>query len=240
MLKLSSFLVFLVLSNVLFAQSSGEAYKYHTEKTHSFNLGIGFPNVAKSALDLGGFGDEIFETVSPQFTFKYEYAATKDFGFGVGLGYYTAKSAEVSPGAALVIETGAEVASSVDFTDLAGSIDDISDILSGGVDLDAASSDEKSQYRLNAYTIAGRFAYHKQLIENFDTYTATTVGFAINKINKVKGPESDSEDFDFSAPTFVYTVVGGGRYFFNENLAAYGEFGWGSITLLNLGVTYRL
>jgi len=212
-------------------------YKLHLKNSHVFNLGVGFPNVATSALDIAtsvagvDLTDGLIDKVSPQYTLRYEYGVSSALSIGGAFGYYSITTGDVDP----TIAQGITLVGSL----ISDPLGTLGGLAGGGNPLDPMTN-EPSRFRLNAYTIAGRFAYHRELIPGIDTYTATTIGFAINKVNTIEGPDTGSLDTDFNAPTFVYTVIGGARYYFTENIGIYGEAGIGSITLVNLGASIRL
>lgn len=93
-------------------------------------------------------------------------------------------------------------------------------------------------FNYSSLVFQARGTYHYQFIENFDTYAGVGLGLKyINSndfgIHPVDGTES-SDGVISNASLFI-----GGRYFFNDNIAAYGELGVG-VSILNLGITFRI
>ena len=76
-----------------------EPFHHHLEKSHTFSLGAGFPNLANTAFNVGNLiGVENEGYASPNFTLKYEYGLTPQLGVGLHVGYYTAKSPTIASG----------------------------------------------------------------------------------------------------------------------------------------------
>ncbi len=86
--------------------------------------------------------------------------------------------------------------------------------------------------------VGARGTYHMEFIEDLDTYAGLTFGIRF-RMEKEYGdwigvvPDSDA-GFYIDPGFFV-----GGKYFFSENLAIFGELGY-SIAYLTVGVTFRL
>ena len=229
-----AFLLTIVLSAHSFGQDSFS--KYHEKGRHNINVGAGFPNLAKTTLDIAGLGNEVIDKVSPQYTLKYEYGVSESFGLGIAGGYYYAVSKDVNNGVATAIDAGIDIAN-LDFSNLGSTI---GGLLGGSNTSASTSTGGSSQYRINAYAFTGRFAYHKEMIEGVDLYTATSIGFGWNQLKKVSGDGEEIDSKEVSAPTFIYNVVGGGRLFLIDNIALYGELGYGALTVVNVGATLRL
>ncbi len=93
-------------------------------------------------------------------------------------------------------------------------------------------------YNNSSLVFQARATYHYQFIEDFDTYAG--VGLGLKYINS-----SEFGILPVSAPDPINSVRGkasvfvGGKYFFNDNIAAFGELGIG-VSILNLGITFRL
>jgi len=86
------------------------------------------------------------------------------------------------------------------------------------------------------YTLIGvRGAYHFNLTEGLDTYAGAMVGF-----NRVAADFDNSIFTDFSASnSFLWSIYGGARYPFADNLGVFGELGYG-ISYITVGVTAKL
>ena len=227
-------LPFLVLSTLTYAQDEPSFSKMHEKGSHNLNIGAGFPNLAETTLDIAGLGNSVIDKVSPQYTLKYEYGFNETFGIGAGLGYYYAVSKDVNNGVATAIDAGIDIAN-LNF----GNLENLLGGLLGGGNNANIQTSGTSKYRINSYAFTGRFAYHKTLIDGVDLYAATSVGFGLNKLKKVNGDGKEIDSKQVTAPTLIYNVAGGGRIFITENLGVYGEFGYGALTLVNVGATLR-
>ncbi len=93
--------------------------------------------------------------------------------------------------------------------------------------------------------IAARGAYHLDLIHNakFDTYGGVMVGYDIASSSaEYTGNWAGGFGLQPSAESVggvVFGVFAGGRYYFNPNLAAQIEVGYG-LSLVNIGIAYKL
>jgi len=203
---------------------------YHQKGTHIFNLGVGFPNLAGQAVSVieNLTGAESEGGASPQFSLKYEYGLTEQIGVGIHTGFYTAKTPQLSE----------ETLTDIIPIDIACCIQD-----PGGAccfEQETTETVDPGYTRINAFSLGGRFAYHFMRFEKLDTYTNLVLGYSFIREKTIGGERSEFNDIVKKVPTFVYFVSGGVRYYFMPNFAAYGELGYGSVTLLNLGLTYRM
>lgn len=87
------------------------------------------------------------------------------------------------------------------------------------------------------YTIIGvRGALHYPLIDDLDTYAGAML--SINSLSSAAfgnvPPELSPASSGIGLSLFV-----GGRYWFKENIAAMGEFGWG-VTFANIGIAIKI
>ena len=202
---------------------------YHQQGTHSFNLGVGFPNLAGQAVSIiENLSGEESGSVSPQFTFKYEYALTNEIGIGLHTGFYTATTPKLS----------AETLTDIIPIDIVCCFQD-----PGGdccFEQTTTETVDPGSTQINAFSIGGRFAYHFMRFKKLDTYTNAVLGYSFIREKTVGAERSEFNDAIAKVPTFVYFVSAGVRYYFMPEFAVYGEFGYGNITLVNLGLTYRL
>ncbi len=221
-------------SDVRKSTDRAEETYYHLKGSHSFNLGVGFPNLANTAFRAGqraGFENE--GGASPNFTLKYEYGISDVIGIGAHVGYYTAKT----PTYVTDIVTG-------DILDVLGGFGCDLGIALPGVECDtvyATEDGEPSYDRIHATTLGGRFAYRKASffgIEKLDAYGTVMLGFSFFKTKRI-GSESENIN-ESNLPNFIYNTSAGLRYFIKPNVGIYGELGYGSLTVLNLGLTYRI
>lgn len=83
------------------------------------------------------------------------------------------------------------------------------------------------------FILGARGALHYQFIDNFDTYTGLMLGYNIVS-TKYTGNVSSGA----SGGGFAWAWYLGGRYYFNDSMAAFAELGYG-IAVLNLGVALR-
>lgn len=219
----------LLFSFALFAQertTDDLDYKYHQQGTHTINVGVGFPNLINSGFNIADqVGLEVNGGASPVFTIKHEYALTPEIGVGIHLGYFTAKTPKLEGITQYFDGSGNTI------TQIACElIPDLctSETTGGGYD------------RYTVFTPGLRFAYHQPLLEQLDTYGSVVLGYnLINKKNK-GGSGVDLTQYTNQIPTIAYFTGAGVRYYFSPQLAVYGEVGYGALTLVNVGATYRI
>ena len=69
--------------------------------------------------------------------------------------------------------------------------------------------------------------------EKVDLYGGASVGYVIVSV-------SDNQGYTGSAAsTAGFGVFGGIRYYFQPKIAVYGELGYQSLSVLNIGVTFK-
>ena len=115
---------------------------------------------------------------------------------------------------------------------------DTDSINAGGV---SASSTVKDFY----FTVMPRATYGLNITDSFEVHAGTMAGinFTYNRTNSkvtssvvdVKGKDKDS---DLSAG-FAYSEIIGCRYFFTDNFGVSAEVGYGSVTYMNVGFSFR-
>lgn len=115
-----------------------------------------------------------------------------------------------------------------------GSVDDE---ISAGVTLAYGSSKYSyfGDWKYNGYYIGGRGSYHFDISKpNVDLYAGAGLGYVIVSVSsKVYG-------YGATATSGVgYTAFGGGRYYLGK-AAVYAELGYGSFSVLNAGISFKL
>jgi hypothetical protein len=88
-----------------------------------------------------------------------------------------------------------------------------------------------SDYGFSNFILGGRGALHYQFIEQLDTYAGLLLGYRI--VNWNAGEFSAAASGGFISAFFI-----GGRYYFNDNIGAMLELGYG-IAYLNIGVAIK-
>jgi len=212
------------------AQSPDTAddHHYFQMKSHQFNIGVGFPNkagLAFSGLELAGLTEDGY--TSPQFTLSYEYGLSEELGIGLFAGYWQAATPTFTT----------TVTDLIPFEEL---IDELPDVFCEFFPNECTLVSETltGSKSIRSFSIGGRISYHYAILPKLDTYASVVGGFAF--LTEKNEGDSLDEFEQLSAPNLVYFTSLGLRYFFNENWAFYGEVGRGNITLMNVGMTYRL
>jgi len=95
-----------------------------------------------------------------------------------------------------------------------------------------------STWSYTYFLIGGRGAFHHKFdSEKLDTYAGVMLGYNIVSYD-YDGPSSFT-GYDGGESYLTYGFYVGGRYFFNEKWAAYGELGYG-FGYINVGIAYKL
>jgi hypothetical protein len=97
----------------------------------------------------------------------------------------------------------------------------------------------------NDYIIAARGAIHMDLLQNskLDTYGGIALGVRIQSYDTYDVVYNGLYDLNYKKVTKsetngLFAIYVGGRYFFTDNLAGFGELGYG-LGYLTLGVSYK-
>ena len=85
-------------------------------------------------------------------------------------------------------------------------------------------------YNVGNFIIGPRGLFHYQLIDNLDTYAGLLLGYDIVSFSNKATPLSGSS---FYSAFFV-----GARYYFTNNIAVFGELGYG-ISPFQVGISYK-
>ncbi|MBN2625328.1 MAG: outer membrane beta-barrel protein [Spirochaetales bacterium] len=114
----------------------------------------------------------------------------------------------------------------------------------GGLIGYSASKDEYSywsyswSYKYSYILIGARASWHVDLnVENLDTYAGVMLGYNVVTVT-VDGDDTFASS-SASGSSLIYGGYIGARYFFTENIAAFGELGYG-MGVLTLGATFKL
>lgn len=223
----------LILPFTLFAQEKNanvSDYQYHQQGSHIFNIGVGFPNRINSGFTIANqLGIDLNGGASPVYTVKYEYGLTSEIGVGAHLGYFTAKTPRFESGTVTtIVDQLGGIVGDLGLCGLLFECDTITESRDGGFD------------RYTVFTPGVRVAYHQQVLENLDTYASAVLGYNVIRSRRNGSASLDLTQFTNQIPTFAYFTSVGLRYYFSPKLAAYGEFGYGTLAVVNVGLTYRL
>ncbi len=85
--------------------------------------------------------------------------------------------------------------------------------------------------------IGGRAAVHYDFVEKLDTYAGLMLGYNVASANYYG--DKDLNINQTAGGGFLPALFIGARYYFTNNLAAFGEIGYG-ISAIELGVAYKL
>lgn len=88
-----------------------------------------------------------------------------------------------------------------------------------------------------SYTVIGaRGALHYTFVDNLDTYGGLMLGYNIVSVKEIGDVPVG---FSASSSGLSFSAYIGGRYYFNENLGAMLELGYG-VAYVNLGLAFKL
>jgi len=175
-------------------------------------------------------GIDLNGSASPVYTVRYEYGLTPEIGAGLHLGYFTAKTPRF-----------AETTVTTIVDQLGGIVNDLG--LCGLPLIQCDTITESRDGGYDKYTVLTpgiRLAYHQRVLEDLDTYASVVLGYNIIRSQRNGGESLDLTQFTNKIPTFAYFTSAGLRYYFSPQWAAYGEVGYGTMTIVNVGLTYRL
>lgn len=154
---------------------------------------------------------------------------------GVGLGSYLGGSGykmSVPP-----------ILASYDQCIIDGLINDKASIGVGGYLAYAANKWETSYsgydygFKYTYMILGARGTFHYQFVDKLDTYAGVMIGYNIVS-SKYFGDDLYSGSSKASGSELSYSVFAGARYYFKDNLAVFGEVGYG-IAALELGIAYK-
>ncbi len=83
--------------------------------------------------------------------------------------------------------------------------------------------------------VGARGAAHYTVIDKLDTYAGLMFGIRMNFSNSFGYSNTETK----ISPGLAYAAFVGGRYYFSNNLALFGELGYG-ISFINAGLAFRL
>ena len=110
-----------------------------------------------------------------------------------------------------------------------------SEVTSGTVNMfilkSAMFSSTVSDWKYNKFIIGPRGYLHYNFLDKLDTYTGLMLG-----LDYVSWGSGNS---NYNNTAFIWSWFIGGRYYFNDNLAAMLELGYGA-TYANVGIAYRI
>lgn len=220
------------------AQRSGsqnlllDSISYHNKGDKNLNIGIGLINGTEFAFNLigGGSGSG---SPSPSVNLSYDYGVSQMISVGAFFNYY-------------------KVDAQNDFTldDINAIIDDPLCALACNSPIPIPGAEDclcdggTITERNNVFTLGGKLSYHKIILEGFDTYASTYLGYSFNRRKTVTESVLSSVlneiDSEVTVPKIVYFASAGVRYYITPKIGLYGEYGYGNTHLLQLGATYRL
>jgi len=93
-------------------------------------------------------------------------------------------------------------------------------------------------WKYNNIIIGARGALHYPFLAKLDTYTGLLVGLNLRTATEY-GPSNPLYGYSPSGNGPAWSWFLGGRYYFNHDLAALAEIGYG-IAWLNIGISYKI
>ncbi len=94
-------------------------------------------------------------------------------------------------------------------------------------------------YKYTSIVGAARGTYHYEIIEDFDTYGAVMLGLRLNQGKLYGETQYFNVDEKDSNTDLVFSLLVGGKYYFTEKIAVFGEVGY-SIAWFTVGLTTKL
>lgn len=119
----------------------------------------------------------------------------------------------------------------------------ITDKISAGGYLGFAATEDKWGWGSDDWTwkytniiIGARGSYHFYNEDKIDAYGGLMLGYNIVSVTTPSAYHGGS--YSASGSEFVYSIHGGGKYYFSDSFGAFAELGYG-VTYFTLGVTFK-
>jgi len=93
-------------------------------------------------------------------------------------------------------------------------------------------NNSENSFNVGDFVIGPRVLFHYQFIKYLDTYAGLMLGYDVVSFSRT------DNNYPLSASQFYYTLFVGARYYFTNNIAVFGELGYG-VSPLQLGFTYK-
>ncbi len=203
------------------------------------NVNVGFLNTTDFAFSL--FGQTGSGNPSPSLNLSYDYAVTNDIRIGAFTNYYRVDASQSSTLDAL--------SSSLDGLgiDIGGLLSElgVDDFLCETFQVNCPEDVTTNiQERVNVLTVGGKLMYARHIVEKFDTYVSTYLGYSFNSRETITeealNTASEQLGLNVEIPDFVYFGAVGARYYVTPKIGIYGEFGQGNVHILKLGLSLKL
>ena len=197
----------------------------------ALNLNVGFLSASDynfSLFQASGAGDP-----SPSVQLSYEYGLTDQISIAGFASYY-----RVDASTSFSVENLADQISGIDINDLGSLLTSFECIIN------PSSCGTEIAERVNVFTFGGKLRYSRSYLDNIETYATTYLGYSINKRETITeqalNGAIDQLGLNTEVPSFLYYGGVGARMFVTDQIGLYGEFGYGNVNLLKLGVSYRM
>lgn len=228
------------ISTSTFAQESsvrelGSYYLLQNEK--QLNVDVGLLNTTEFALSL--FGASGSGEPSPSINLSFDYGLTDNVRIGAFTGYYRVDGSKSSPIDNVVSELE-NLNLGIDINSILSQfgLDDILCQLLGNC------PETVIEERVNVFTIGGKLMLSRPLAEKIDTYASTYLGYSFNKRKTITeealGAASEQLGLNTEIPSVIYYASAGARFYVTPLIGIYGEYGYGNVHLLKLGLSYKL
>ncbi len=93
-------------------------------------------------------------------------------------------------------------------------------------------------WRYSNILLGARGAIHYDFIPKLDTYAGLLLGYDIASVSSY-GTHQPNNTYSESSGGFIHSIFVGGRYYFTNKIAAFGEIGYG-LSAIELGVSFKL
>lgn len=167
------------------------------------------------------------------------YDGVKSFSAGIGIGntFYDGKYYHmVTPGITLAYDHGAV------YVPMGADVDGLL-----GFGVMAGWSAARYEYptwgddlwiNYNGIMLAARANYFFLFSDKFVPYAGLLVGYNIS-LHSWGGDAIPFQEYDFRDSGLALGALGGGRWYFNESVALFGEVGWG-VNILTIGAAFNI
>lgn len=154
--------------------------------------------------------------------------ASLGIGVGSSLGGFTYSSQ--IPAISLMYEQGIAEAGNVGVIGIGGYL--------GFKNYTYKNSSFNSKWNYTIIGARGTLHFTSLDVEKLDLYAGAMISYNMLNYSYTDNTGATINDSDLYSNDLGLSLFGGARYYFNDNLAAFGEIGYG-ISYLNLGLTLR-
>jgi len=212
---------------------------YLMQGEHQINANIGILNTTDFAFSL--FGQSGSGDPSPSLNLSYDYALNNEIRIGAFTSFYRVDGTQSST---LDLVSDGLSGLGVNIGSLLSGFG-VDDILCETLGINCPQDiTTEIQERVSVFSIGGKLMYARPLVDKFDTYVSTYLGFSFNNRETITeealNTASEQLGLGIEVPDLIYFGAVGARYYLTPQIGIYGEFGQGNVHTVKLGLSFKL